>query len=99
MLATPRDVCASRWSLPLELETSTCDEENSVCGEEDAKARWVVERVAGHLFGGLMEHTGGGDISLHARVDDIVRQVSQNDFDAVLRRTIIEEVRLADATV
>jgi hypothetical protein len=98
MLATPQDVCASRWSSPLELETSTCDEANSVCGE-DVKARWVVERVAGHLFGGLMEQVGGGDIRLHACVDDIMRQVSQNDFDAVLRRTIIEEVRLADATV
>lgn len=98
MLATPRDVCASRSSSPLELETSTCDEENSVCGE-DGKARWVVERVAGHLFGGLMEQVCDGDVSVHTCVDDIMRHVSQYDFDAVLRRTIIEEVRLADATV
>jgi len=97
MLATPQDVCESRWSSPLELEASTCDEETSVCGE-DAKARWVVERVAGHLFGGLMEQVGG-DISLHACIDDILSHLSQNDFEAVLRRTVIEEVRLADATV
>jgi len=36
---------------------------------------------------------------LHACIDDIMSHLSQNDFEAVLRRTVIEEVRLADVTV